>query len=68
MYIAVRTNVRVAMKALGGMNDAFVVAFRVGMVLGFVLVGLALLILALLMLLYRAFMFKTPLGEMTLEA
>ena len=68
MYIAVRTNVRVAMKALNSMNDAFVVAFRGGMVLGFVLVGLALLVLAILILLYRASMFKTPLGEMTLEA
>ena len=68
MYIAVRTNVRVAMKALNSMNDAFVVAFRGGMVPGFVLVGLALLVLAILILLYRASMFKTPLGEMTLEA
>lgn len=45
MYIAVRTNVRTASKAIHNMNDAFNVAFRGGMVLGFVLVGLALFVL-----------------------
>jgi Na+/H+-translocating membrane pyrophosphatase len=37
MYIAIGTNFSVAMKASGIMNNAFVVAFRGGMVLCFVL-------------------------------
>lgn len=39
------------------MNDAFIVAFRGGMVLGFMLVGLALLVLVILILFYKGLMF-----------
>jgi len=53
MQIAVRANVRTAKEACGGLHGAFVVAFRGGVVLGFVLVGLALLNLVLLVIWYR---------------
>jgi len=52
MQIAVRTNVRVAKMAQSSLNDAFNLAFRGGMVLGFVLVGLALIVLHALILWY----------------
>ena len=54
MMVAVRTNVRTAFQAQEGLDQAFKVAFRGGIVLGFVLVGLALLILHLLVLYYEA--------------
>lgn len=52
MQIAVRANVRTAKQAQDSLDKAFNVAFRGGIVLGFVLVGLALLVLHLLILLY----------------
>jgi K(+)-stimulated pyrophosphate-energized sodium pump len=52
MQIAVRANIRTAKQATISLNDAFNVAFRGGMVLGFVLVGLALLTLHLLCVFY----------------
>lgn len=52
MYIAVRANVRTAKQAQESLDDAFNVAFRGGIVLGFVLVGLGLLILHLLTIFY----------------
>lgn len=55
MQIAVRANVRTCKKAMHGLHDAFVVAFRGGMVLGFTLVGLALLVLMLIIMFYRAY-------------
>mmetsp|Transcript_25385 Transcript_25385/g.17934 ORF Transcript_25385/g.17934 Transcript_25385/m.17934 type:complete len:497 (+) Transcript_25385:322-1812(+) len=53
MQIAVRANVRTAKEACGSLNGAFNVAFRGGLVLGFVLVGLALLNLVLLVAFYK---------------
>ena len=45
MAIAVRANVRTAKESLESLESAFIVAFRGGLVLGFTLVGLALLVL-----------------------
>jgi len=53
MQIAVRANVRTAKEARSSLDRAFNVAFRGGLVLGFVLVGLALLVLVLLIISYR---------------
>jgi inorganic pyrophosphatase len=55
MKIAVKANVRTCKKAMDGLHDAFIVAFRGGMVLGFTLVGLALLVLMLIIMAYRQF-------------
>ena len=52
MQIAVRANVRTAKQAQDSLDKAFNVAFRGGIVLGFVLVGLALLVLHLLIVFY----------------
>ena len=52
MQIAVQANIRTAKEATISLNGAFNVAFRGGMVLGFVLVGLALLTLHLLTIFY----------------
>ena len=56
MQIAVRANVRTAKEARSSLNDAFIVAFRGGLVLGFTLVGMALLMLTLLMMSYKNIM------------
>jgi len=53
MQIAVRANVRTAKEACHSMDRAFNVAFRGGIVLGFTLVGLALLVLLLLIVYYQ---------------
>ena len=52
MQIAVRANVRTAKEARHSLDKAFNVAFRGGLVLGFVLVGLALLVLILIIMVY----------------
>lgn len=54
MQIAVRANIRTAKQATMSLNASFKVAFKGGMVLGFVLVGLALLTLHILILVYSA--------------
>lgn len=54
MKIAVKANVRTCKKAMDSLHDAFVVAFRGGMVLGFTLVGLALLVLMLVIMAYKS--------------
>lgn len=53
MKIAVKANVRTCKKAMNSLHDAFIVAFRGGLVLGFTLVGLALLVLMLIIIAYR---------------
>ena len=53
MQIAVRANVRTAKCAEESLDSAFNVAFRGGMVLGFVLVGLALGMLHFLIVSYK---------------
>ena len=67
MQIAVRTNVRTAKSAMTSMNDAFGIAFRGGMVLGFMLVGLALLVLIILILFYKGIMFDKAVNLYTPE-
>jgi inorganic pyrophosphatase len=54
MRIAVYTNVRTTKECAEDIHKGFVVAYRGGQVLGFVLVGLALLILQILIIVYRA--------------
>lgn len=54
MQIAVRANVRTAKEARYSLDRAFNVAFRGGLVLGFVLVGLALLVLIVLIIMYKS--------------
>lgn len=53
MAIAVRANVRTCKEAISSLHRGFVMAFRGGMVLGFTLVGLALLVLMLIIIAYR---------------
>ena len=53
MQIAVRANVRTGKEARHSLDRAFNVAFRGGLVLGFTLVGLALLVLILLIIFYN---------------
>ena len=62
MQIAVRANVRTAKEARQGLDRAFNVAFRGGLVLGFTLVGLALLVLILLIMTYRATIYSQELS------
>ena len=52
MKIAVRANVRTARESIDSLESAFIVAFRAGLVLGFTLVGLGLLILCALIIYY----------------
>lgn len=54
MRIAVYTNVRTTKECAEDIHKGFVVAYRGGQVLGFVLVGLALLILQILIIVYRS--------------
>ena len=53
MKIAVYTNVRTTKECAESIAHGFVVAYRGGQVLGFVLVGLALLVLQLLIMVYK---------------
>jgi Na+/H+-translocating membrane pyrophosphatase len=55
MWISVRANVRTTKLANSSLSKAFVVAFRGGAVLGFVLVGLGMLNLVLLIMAYKNF-------------
>jgi len=54
MRIAVHTNVRTTWSCCTSIDDGFRMAFKGGQVLGFSLVGLALLVLQLLIMAYRA--------------
>jgi len=56
MMIAVKANVRTCKEAIFSLHRGFVVAFRGGLVLGFTLVGLGLLMLVILIKLYRTFL------------
>ena len=55
MWVAVQANVRTAKMAIKGMDEAFGVAFKGGMVLGFTLVGLALCNLMILLSVYKGY-------------
>ncbi len=59
MRIAVIANVRTTKEAAFSMSRGFVTAYKAGSVLGFVLVGLALLMLTILVVAYRH-MYLTP--------
>ena len=52
MKIAVYTNVRTTKECAESIANGFVVAYRGGQVLGFVLVGLALFVLQILIIIY----------------
>jgi inorganic pyrophosphatase len=54
MRIAVYTNTRTTFMCCEDISKGFLVAFRGGQVLGFILVGLALLILELILSIFRA--------------
>lgn len=54
MKIAVYSNVRTAFEAQKSLEEAFHVAFRAGCVMGFGLVSIALVVLALIITIYRA--------------
>lgn len=54
MRIAVYTNVRTTKECAEDIHKGFVVAYRGGQVLGFVLVGLALLVLQLVIIVFRS--------------
>jgi len=63
MMIAVKANVRTCKEVITSLHRGFIVAFRGGMVLGFTLVGLALIILMLIIMFYqRAFLGKNNFG------
>ena len=53
MRIAVYTNVRTTKECATDIHNGFIVAYRGGQVLGFVLVGLALLVLQILIIVYQ---------------
>ena len=52
MKIAVYTNVRTAKECATDISNGFIVAYRGGQVLGFTLVGLALLVLQILIIVF----------------
>lgn len=54
MRIATYTNGRTTKECATNIHNGFVVAYRGGQVLGFVLVGLALLVLQILIIIYKA--------------
>ena len=56
MKIAVYTNVRTTYECAEDIHKGFVVAYRGGQVLGFILVGLALLILQVMIIIYKGIM------------
>jgi len=53
MMIAVKANVRTCKEAMQSLHRGFVVAFRGGMVLGFTLVGMALMVLMIIIIVYK---------------
>ena len=58
MKIAVYTNVRTTKECAEDIHKGFVVAYRGGQVLGFVLVGLALLVLQIILIVYKSMFLK----------
>eukprot|EP00997_Jenningsia_sp_PLL12_P001307 NODE_120_length_2464_cov_95.673706_g107_i0.p1 GENE.NODE_120_length_2464_cov_95.673706_g107_i0~~NODE_120_length_2464_cov_95.673706_g107_i0.p1 ORF type:complete len:731 (-),score=159.45 NODE_120_length_2464_cov_95.673706_g107_i0:29-2221(-) len=67
MRIAVHTNIRTTQESCRHINDGFRVAYRGGQVLGFVLVGIALLVLALLMVIYKAMYLSADIADLDFE-
>jgi H+-translocating diphosphatase len=54
MRVAVYTNVRTTKECATSIGNGFIVAFRGGEVLGFTLVGMALLVLTLIIIVYKS--------------
>jgi len=54
MRIAVYSNTRTTFQCCNDTHDGFLTAFRGGQVLGFILVGLALLVLEIIIIVYKA--------------
>jgi H(+)-translocating pyrophosphatase len=65
MRIAVYTNTRTTFQCCRDVHDGFLAAFRGGQVLGFVLVGLALLVLQILLATFKAAWFDAELALIT---
>jgi inorganic pyrophosphatase len=68
MRIAVYTNTRTTYNCCINPHTGFMTAFRGGQVLGFVLVGLALLILHIIIVVFKTAWFDGALGELRLTA
>jgi inorganic pyrophosphatase len=67
MRIAVYTNVRTTLKCAEDISEGFVVAYRGGQVLGFVLVSLSVLVLELLILIWKTIFLKDRGDELTTD-
>jgi len=65
MRIAVYSNTRTTFMCCRDVNDGFLTAFRGGQVLGFVLVGLAILVLEIVIITYKAAWFDGQLDEIS---
>lgn len=65
MRIAVYTNTRTTFQCCESVHAGFLAAFRGGQVLGFVLVGLALLLLQLIIIIFKAAWFNAALDDIT---
>ena len=63
MRIAVYTNIRTTFQCCKDVHQGFLAAFRGGQVLGFVLVGLALLVLEILVLAFRGAWYTSALDK-----
>jgi H+-translocating diphosphatase len=64
MRIAVFSNTRTTFMCCRDTNDGFLTAFRGGQVLGFILVGLALLVLEFILIVYKAAWFDGELASL----
>jgi len=64
MTIAVYTNTRTTYGCCTSTHQGFMAAFRGGQVLGFVLVGLALLVLEIILITYKAAWFDGALADL----
>ena len=64
MRIAVYSNTRTTFMCCRDVNDGFLTAFRGGQVLGFVLVGLAILVLEIILIIYKASWFDGALENL----
>jgi len=68
MRIAVYSNTRTTFMCCRDVNDGFLTAFRGGQVLGFILVGLAILVLEIIIIVYKAAWFDAALEDIKASA
>lgn len=68
MRMAVFTNTRVTYQCCNDIHKGFITAFRGGQVLGFCLVGLALLVLMLIILIFRCTWYDGQLAQLIADA